>query len=99
MATSVASNPYLADGACQTTADNRILLYNYYSANVDYDLTIYVRLRQTVSAIAFTSRLYSDNGELQYIQTYSQTVSKVNPSLDPYPLTTFTENAYTIYYF
>lgn len=49
------------DAACQTTTDGRVLLYNFYNANVYINLVLYVRLRHTANTIRAVSKLYSDN--------------------------------------
>lgn len=54
--------PYSKNGWCQTTTDGRILLYNFYKANVNANLIIFVRLRHVSTNIRIVSKLYSDNG-------------------------------------
>ena len=70
----------MLDATCQTTSDNKIILHHFYSANVDYDLSIHVRMRNTGQPITYTSRLFSSNGELEYIDNYNTVVSKVSPA-------------------
>ena len=65
---------------CQSTSDNRVLLHNFYNSNVNNNLTVYVQLRTINTNVDISTTLYSDNGEIQYFETYTFTTiaSKVD---------------------
>lgn len=91
--------PYGKNAWCQTTTDGRVLLYNFYKCNVNNNLVLFVRLRHISTSIRIVSKLYSDNGEIQYNDTYTRANSKISTATVNHLLVSFTENYYTAYYF